>query len=162
MLSTLKQGQNAPHFCLLDQQGQQVCLTDFQGKKVLLYFYPKALTPGCTTQACHLRDSKEELNKLGVTIIGISPDLPTKLANFSEKKQLNFILLSDPEHQVAEQFGVWGEKKFMGKTFDGIHRISFLIDEQGKIEQVFDKFKTSNHHQVVIDYLKQHQCKIVS
>ncbi|MDG6895372.1 thioredoxin-dependent thiol peroxidase [Volucribacter amazonae] len=155
MLSILKQGQNAPHFCLLDQQGHQVCLTDFQGKKVLVYFYPKALTPGCTTQACHLRDSKAELDKLGVTIIGISPDLPAKLANFTDKKQLNFILLSDPEHQVAEQFGVWGEKKFMGRTFDGIHRISFLIDEQGKIEQVFDKFKTSNHHQVVIDYLSQ-------
>lgn len=156
MLSLLKQGQNAPHFSLLDQTGKQVSLSDFSGKKVLIYFYPKALTPGCTTQACNLRDSKSELEKLGVTIIGISPDLPTKLASFTEKKQLNFTLLSDPEHKVAEQFGVWGEKKFMGRTFDGIHRISFLIDEQGKIEQVFDKFKTKDHHQVVIDYLTQH------
>ena len=87
-------------------------------------------------------------------ILGISPDSPKKLAQFIEKKELNFTLLSDEEHLVAEQFGVWGEKKFMGRTFDGIHRISFLIDEQGKIAQVFDKFKTTDHHQVVLDYLK--------
>ncbi len=154
-MTPLKQGENAPHFILPDQHNQSVALTDFKGKKVLVYFYPKALTPGCTTQACNLRDSKAELDKLNVVILGISPDSPQKLANFTDKKALNFILLSDQEHQVAEQFGVWGEKKFMGKTFDGIHRISFLIDEQGKIEQVFDKFKTSEHHQVVLDYLTQ-------
>ena len=89
-----------------------------------------------------------------MVILGISPDSPKKLAQFIEKKELNFTLLSDEEHLVAEQFGVWGEKKFMGRTFDGIHRISFLIDEQGKIAQVFDKFKTTDHHQVVLDYLK--------
>ncbi len=154
-MNPLKPGENAPHFILPDQHNQSVALTDFKGKKVLVYFYPKALTPGCTTQACNLRDSKAELDKLNVVILGISPDSPQKLANFTDKKALNFILLSDQEHQVAEQFGVWGEKKFMGKTFDGIHRISFLIDEQGKIEQVFDKFKTSEHHQVVLDYLMQ-------
>ncbi len=154
-MNPLKRGENAPHFILPDQHNQSVALTDFKGKKVLVYFYPKALTPGCTTQACNLRDSKAELDKLNVVILGISPDSPQKLANFTDKKALNFILLSDQEHQVAEQFGVWGEKKFMGKTFDGIHRISFLIDEQGKIEQVFDKFKTSEHHQVVLDYLMQ-------
>ncbi len=154
-MNPLKRGENAPHFILPDQHNQSVALTDFKGKKVLVYFYPKALTPGCTTQACNLRDSKAELDKLNVVILGISPDSPQKLANFTDKKALNFILLSDQDHQVAEQFGVWGEKKFMGKTFDGIHRISFLIDEQGKIEQVFDKFKTSEHHQVVLDYLMQ-------
>ncbi len=154
-MNPLKRGENAPHFILPDQHNQSVALTDFKGKKVLVYFYPKALTPGCTTQACNLRDSKAELDKLNVVILGISPDSPQKLANFTDKKVLNFILLSDQAHQVAEQFGVWGEKKFMGKTFDGIHRISFLIDEQGKIEQVFDKFKTSEHHQVVLDYLMQ-------
>ena len=89
-----------------------------------------------------------------MVILGISPDSPKKLVQFIEKKELNFTLLSDEEHLVAEQFGVWGEKKFMGRTFDGIHRISFLIDEQGKIAQVFDKFKTTDHHQVVLDYLK--------
>ncbi len=154
-MNPLKRGENAPHFILPDQHNQSVALTDFKGKKVLVYFYPKALTPGCTTQACNLRDSKAELDKLNVVILGISPDSPQKLASFTDKKMLNFILLSDQDHQVAEQFGVWGEKKFMGKTFDGIHRISFLIDEQGKIEQVFDKFKTSEHHQVVLDYLMQ-------
>ncbi len=154
-MNPLKRGENAPHFILPDQHNQSVALTDFKGKKVLVYFYPKALTPGCTTQACNLRDSKAELDKLNVVILGISPDSPQKLASFTDKKMLNFILLSDQDHQVAEQFGVWGEKKFMGKTFDGIHRISFLIDEQGKIEQVFDKFKTSEHHQVVLDYLTQ-------
>ncbi|MDU7786481.1 MAG: thioredoxin-dependent thiol peroxidase [Aggregatibacter aphrophilus] len=153
-MRTLKVGENAPHFTLLNQNNEAVSLTQFQGKKILVYFYPKALTPGCTTQACGLRDSKAELENLGVVILGISPDSPKKLVQFIEKKELNFTLLSDEEHLVAEQFGVWGEKKFMGRTFDGIHRISFLIDEQGKIAQVFDKFKTTDHHQVVLDYLK--------
>lgn len=151
----LKLGENAPHFTLLNQRNEPVSLTDFNGRKVLIYFYPKALTPGCTTQACNLRDSKTELEQLDVVILGISPDSPKKLAAFAEKKSLNFTLLADEDHQVAEQFGVWGEKKFMGKTFDGIHRISFLIDENGKIEQIFDKFKTGEHHQVVLDYLKK-------
>lgn len=132
-MATLNIGDFAPHFTLLNQDSQPVSLQDFAGKKVLVYFYPKALTPGCTTQACGLRDSKAELDKLGVVILGISPDAPKKLAQFIEKKALNFTLLSDEDHQVAEQFGVWGEKKFMGRVFDGIHRISFLIDEQGKI-----------------------------
>ena len=153
-MRTLKVGENAPHFTLLNQNNEAVSLTQFQGKKVSVYYYPKALTPGCTTQACGLRDSKAELENLGVVILGISPDSPKKLAQFIEKKELNFTLLSDEEHLVAEQFGVWGEKKFMGRTFDGIHRISFLIDEQGKIAQVFDKFKTTDHHQVVLVYLK--------
>ena len=154
-MNTLKVGENAPHFSLLNQNGELVSLEQFKGKKVLVYFYPKALTPGCTIQACGLRDSKVELENLGVVILGISPDAPKRLAQFIEKKELNFTLLSDEEHQVAEQFGVWGEKKFMGRTFDGIHRISFLIDEEGKIAQVFDKFKTTEHHQVVLDYLKK-------
>ena len=153
-MRTLKVGENAPHFTLLNQNNEAVSLTQFRGKKILVYFYPKALTPGCITQACGLRDSKAELENLSVVILGISPDSPKKLAQFIEKKELNFTLLSDEEHLVAEQFGVWGEKKFMGRTFDGIHRISFLIDEQGKIAQVFDKFKTTDHHQVVLDYLK--------
>jgi len=154
-MNILKVGENAPHFSLPNQNGELVSLEQFKGKKVLVYFYPKALTPGCTTQACGLRDSKSELENLGVVILGISPDSPKKLAQFIEKKALNFTLLSDEDHQVAEQFGVWGEKKFMGRTFDGIHRISFLIDENGKIAHVFDKFKTTDHHQVVLDYLKK-------
>ncbi|OOF79127.1 thioredoxin-dependent thiol peroxidase [Rodentibacter caecimuris] len=153
-MKTLQAGDTAPQFTLYNQAEIPVSLAEFKGKKVLVYFYPKALTPGCTTQACGLRDAKNELEKLGVVILGISPDSPKKLAQFAEKKVLNFTLLSDENHQVAEQFGVWGEKKFMGRTYDGIHRISFLIDEQGKIQQVFDKFKTGEHHQVVLDYLQ--------
>lgn len=154
-MNTLKVGDKAPQFTLLDQHENSVSLNQFTGKKVLVYFYPKALTPGCTTQACGLRDSKSELDELNVVVLGISLDLPKKLAQFEEKKALNFTLLSDPEHQVAEAFGVWGEKKFMGKTYDGIHRISFLINEAGVIEAVFDKFKTSEHHQMVVNFVKE-------
>lgn len=153
-MNTLKAGDKAPQFTLQNQADEPVSLSQFAGKKVLVYFYPKALTPGCTTQACGLRDSKSELDDLNVVVLGISTDLPKKLAQFVEKKALNFTLLSDPEHQVAEAFGVWGEKKFMGKTYDGIHRISFLIDEQGVVEQVFDKFKTGEHHQMIVDSLR--------
>lgn len=151
----LKAGDLAPDFTLLDQQQNPIHLADLlaQGKKVLLYFYPKALTPGCTVQACAIRDHKAEFERLGVVVLGISPDLPTKLDSFTEKKALNFTLLSDPDHHVATAFGVWGEKKFMGKTYDGIHRISFLINPNGQIEQVFAKFKTKDHHQVVLDFL---------
>lgn len=153
-MNPLSVGSQAPIFTLLNQQEQPVSLNDFLGKKVLVYFYPKALTPGCTTQACGLRDSKSELDELGLVVLGISLDTPKKLAQFIEKKALNFTLLSDPDHKIAEQFGVWGEKKFMGKTYDGIHRISFLIDENGKIIHVFDKFKTKEHHQIIVDYLR--------
>lgn len=153
-MNPLSVGNQAPAFTLLNQQEKTVSLNDFRGKKVLIYFYPKALTPGCTTQACGLRDSKSELDALGLVVLGISPDAPKKLAQFIEKKALNFTLLSDPDHQVAAQFGVWGEKKFMGRTYHGIHRISFLINESGTIMQVFDKFKTKDHHQMIIDYLR--------
>lgn len=156
-MNRLTVGAKAPEFSLLNQAEQKVSLAEFAGKKVLVYFYPKALTPGCTTQACGLRDSQSELKALNVEVLGISPDLPKKLAQFAEKKALNFTLLSDPDHQVAEAFGVWGEKKFMGKTYDGIHRISFLVDEKGVIEAVFDKFKTSEHHKIVVDFLKGKQ-----
>lgn len=147
-------GDKAPLFTLQDEQDNTVSLADLSAKKVLIYFYPKAMTPGCITQACGLRDSKTELDQHSTVVYGISPDPVKKLANFINKKELNFSLLSDPDHTVAEAFGVWGEKKFMGRTYDGIHRISFLINEQGVIEKVFDKFKTKDHHQVVLDYLK--------
>ncbi|RKF18057.1 thioredoxin-dependent thiol peroxidase [Alginatibacterium sediminis] len=153
MVSPLKAGDIAPQFNLPDENGNNVALSDFSGKKVLVYFYPKASTPGCTVQACALRDSKAELDQRGVVVLGISPDPSKRLDNFIQKQSLNFSLLGDEDHSVAEQFGVWGEKKFMGKIYDGIHRISFLIDEQGRIAHTFDKFKTKDHHQVVIDYL---------
>lgn len=153
-MSPLKAGSIAPKFTLLDQDGEQISLADFQGQKVLVYFYPKAMTPGCTVQACGLRDNMDELKKLGVEVLGISTDKPEKLSRFVEKEVLNFTLLSDENHKVCEEFGVWGEKSFMGKTYDGIHRISFLIDEEGKVQHVFDDFKTSNHHDIVLDYVK--------
>jgi len=118
--------------------------------QVLVYFYPKAMTPGCTVQACQLRDHQPQFSEKNVTIVGISTDPVKSLLKFNERDQLNFILLSDPTHEVAEGFGVWGEKKFMGKVYDGIHRTSFLIGQDGKVAQVFDTFKTSNHHEVVL------------
>jgi len=153
-MKRLVAGDPAPLFSLQDDQNNTVSLPDLAGKKVLLYFYPKALTPGCTTQACALRDVKAEFDALNTVVYGISPDPVKKLARFVEKKELNFPLLSDEDHAIADAFGVWGEKKFMGKTYDGINRISFLINEQGVIEKVFDKFKTKDHHQVVLDYLQ--------
>ncbi|KGK12583.1 thioredoxin-dependent thiol peroxidase [Vibrio navarrensis] len=152
-MNTLTAGMPAPAFSLLDQNGNTVSLADFKGKKVLFYFYPKAMTPGCTVQAQGLRDVKAELDAHNVVVLGVSTDPVKRLGKFIERDNLNFTLLSDEDHQVAEQFGVWGLKKFMGKTYDGLHRISFLINEQGIIEQVFDKFKTKDHHQVVLNYL---------
>lgn len=153
-MNPLKIGDQAPKFSLPDQDGELINLTDFAGERVLVYFYPKAMTPGCTVQACGLRDNMSVFKKAGVEILGISTDKPEKLSRFVEKELLNFTLLSDEEHKVCEQFGIWGEKTFMGKTYDGIHRISFLIGTDGKIEQVFDNFKTSNHHEIILNYLQ--------
>ncbi|MGF1864510.1 thioredoxin-dependent thiol peroxidase [Enterovibrio norvegicus] len=154
-MQMLTAGAAAPEFTLQDQNGEMVSLSQFKGKnKVLVYFYPKAMTPGCTTQACSLRDSKSELEALNTVVLGLSPDPVKKLKGFEEKKALNFTLLSDEDHAVADAFGVWGPKKFMGKEYDGIHRISFLIGEDGNVEHVFNKFKTKDHHDVVIHYLK--------
>jgi len=155
-MARLTAGQQAPDFSLPDQDGNLLSLSSLRGKKVLVYFYPKASTPGCTTQACGLRDIHGELSTLNTVVLGISPDPATRLKSFVVKQQLNFTLLGDEDHAVADAFGVWGPKKFMGKEYDGIHRISFLINEQGVIEQVFDNFKTSNHHDVVLSYLKSH------
>ena len=149
----LAAGNPAPQFELPDQDDNIVKLSDYAGKKVLVYFYPKAMTPGCTVQAQNLRDVKAELEALNVVVFGISPDPVKRLPKFIEKESLNFTLLSDEDHQIAEAFGVWGPKKFMGKEYDGIHRISFLIDEEGLVEKVFDKFKTKDHHEVALDYL---------
>ncbi|OIN09050.1 thioredoxin-dependent thiol peroxidase [Oceanisphaera psychrotolerans] len=152
-MTYLPAGSPAPAFTLHDQNGKPVSLADFSGQKVLVYFYPKAMTPGCKVQACGLRDSRAELEAQNVVVLGISPDPVARLKKFEEKDELNFTLLSDEDHAVADAFGVWGLKKFMGKEYDGIHRISFLIDESGTVAKVFDKFKTKDHHQVVMDYL---------
>ncbi|MCR9769937.1 thioredoxin-dependent thiol peroxidase [Vibrio harveyi] len=154
-MNTLTAGTPAPAFSLLDQDGNTVSLGDFKGKKVLFYFYPKAMTPGCTTQAKGLRDVKAELDAHNVVVLGVSIDPVKRLGKFIERDELNFTLLSDEDHAIADQFGVWGEKKFMGKVYDGLHRISFLINEEGVIEHVFNKFKTKDHHEVVVNYLKE-------
>lgn len=150
----LSAGEKAPLFTLSDQNDASVSLADLLKKnRVLVYFYPKAMTPGCTVQAQQLRDHKEALTDKNTIAVGISPDATKRLAKFTERDELNFILLSDEDHAVAEQFGVWGRKKFMGREYDGIHRISFLIEQDGTISKVFDKFKTKDHHQVVLDSL---------
>lgn len=154
-MNRLTAGNKAPQFSLQNQDDETVNLADFKGKKVLAYFYPKALTPGCTVQAQGLRDTMSDLSGKNVVVLGISPDPVKRLPKFIEKHELNFTLLSDEDHAVADAFGVWGPKKFMGREFDGIHRISFLIDENGNIEHVFDKFKTKDHHEVVLNYLNQ-------
>ena len=152
-MNTLSAGDAAPLFSLPDQDGKPVSLESLKGKKVLVYFYPKAMTPGCTVQAQGLRDIQNELQQNNVVVLGISPDAMKRLPKFIEKEQLNFTLLSDEDHTVADAFGVWGPKKFMGKEYDGIHRITFLIDEEGIVEQVFNKFKTKEHHLVILNYL---------
>ena len=154
-MSPVSAGTPAPDFSLQDQDGNTVSLSDFKSKKVLVYFYPKAMTPGCTVQAQSLRDSKTQLNDKNVVVVGISPDAVKRLTKFTERDDLNFTLLSDEDHEIADAYGVWGLKKFMGKEYDGIHRISFLVDENGVVEHVFDKFKTKDHHQVVLDFLNQ-------
>lgn len=148
-------GQLAPDFTLLDQDSSSVTLSDLKGKKVLLYFYPRASTPGCTIQAKALRDSKAELDAFDVVVLGVSPDTPKKLTNFTNKQELNFTLLADENHAVCEKYHVWQLKKFMGKENMGVVRTSFLIDEQGNIENIFNKFKTKDHHEVVLSYLNK-------
>ncbi|MEI8603969.1 thioredoxin-dependent thiol peroxidase [Pseudoalteromonas sp. B160] len=148
-------GQKAPKFTLQDQNDESVSLASFNGKKVLVYFYPRASTPGCTVQACALRDSKSELDELNVVVLGISPDTPKKLTNFTNKQDLNFTLLADEDHAVCEAYGVWQLKKFMGRENMGVVRTSFLVNENGDIEHVFNKFKTKDHHEVVLNYLNQ-------
>jgi len=140
-MAKLKAGDTAPAFSLLDQDGKKVSLSDFKGKKLLLYFYPKADTPGCTKQSCSVRDASKELKKLGTAAVGISPDQPTKQKKFDEKYSLGFPLLSDTDNKVAKAYGAWGEKSMYGKKYEGIIRSSFVIDEKGTILQVSYKVK---------------------
>lgn len=151
-----KIGNMAPAFNLFNQAGEKVALKDFKGKKhVVLYFYPRASTPGCTVQACGLRDTKKELAKLGAVSIGISPDPIKKLDKFTEKQSLNFDLLSDEDHAIADKYGAWGPKKFMGKAFDGILRTTFIIGKDGRLKHIIDKVKTKSHHDQVIEWITE-------
>lgn len=146
-------GAPAPAFNTVNQEDKAVSLADFKGKKVVLYFYPKAMTPGCTTQACGIRDTQAEFAKRNAVVLGISPDAPARLVKFIEKEGLNFDLLSDEDHAIADQYGVWALKKFMGKEYEGIHRLTFIIDEQGNLAHIIEKVKTKSHHDDVLAIL---------
>ena len=149
-----KIGNLAPAFSLLNQQGETVSLKNFKGKKnVVLYFYPKALTPGCTTQACGIRDTQKDFAKLDTVVLGVSPDAPDKLGKFMEKHQLNFDLLSDEDHVIAEKYGVWALKKFMGKEFMGVVRTTFIIDKEGRVRYIIEKVNTKSHAQDLLEIL---------
>lgn len=151
-----KVGNMAPAFSLLDQDGNKVALKDFKGKSnVVLYFYPKAMTPGCTVQACGIRDSKAAFKKLNTVVLGVSPDPVARLPRFIEKQDLNFTLLSDEDHAIADKYGCWGMKKFMGREFMGLIRTTFIIGKDGRLLQVMDKFKTKTHHDDVLAWLTQ-------
>jgi len=143
-MTELQPGDTAPAFSLSDQHGNTVALGDFKGRKLLVYFYPEADTPGCTTQSCDLRDHRQEFAGLGVDVVGISPDEPTKQLAFDQKYSLGFPLLADTDHAVAEAWGTWGEKTYKGKTYLGIIRSSFLVDEEGRIERAWYKVKPEN------------------
>ncbi len=155
-MAALKLGNMAPTFTLLNQAGEKVSLKQFKGNaNVVLYFYPKAMTPGCTVQACGLRDSKKQLAKLGAVALGLSPDPVKRLAKFEEKEGLNFDLLADEDHAVADKYGVWSLKKFMGREYMGIVRTTFIIDKNGRLAHIMDSFKTKTHHEDVLELLKQ-------
>ena len=147
---SLSIGDRAPDFTLQDQNGKSVSLKDFIGKKVVVYFYPKAMTPGCTVQACSLRDSQSKLDQVQIVVLGISADPVKKLKQFEDKEKLNFTLLSDADHKVSEAYGSWGMKKFMGREYLGILRQSFLVDENGKIIHIMHKVDTKTHHEDVL------------
>jgi peroxiredoxin Q/BCP len=149
-----KIGNLAPAFTLLNQDEKKISLKDFRGKNVVLYFYPKAMTPGCTTQACGIRDYKKEFAKLDTVVLAVSPDLPLRLVKFLERDQLNFDLLSDPDHEVASLYGVWGKKKMMGREYMGILRTTFVIDKVGKLIFIMDKVNTKTHNDDVIALIK--------
>ncbi|QCI19679.1 thioredoxin-dependent thiol peroxidase [Buchnera aphidicola (Brevicoryne brassicae)] len=152
-MNILKSGTIAPQFILPNHNKKLIQLSDFLGRKVLLYFYPKAMTSGCIIQACNIRDNIEFFKSKNIEILAISPDPIDKLLSFRNKKMLNFNLLSDQEYLVSKKFGIWGEKYFMGKQYYGLHRTSFLINVVGIIEKVFFKFQCHKHHSIVINYL---------
>ena len=150
-----KLGNLAPAFTLLDQDGEKVSLKQFRDKKnVALYFYPKAMTPGCTVQACGIRDSKKALARLDTIVLGVSPDPFPRLARFIDKQDLNFTLLSDEDHGITDKYGCWGLKKFMGREFMGVLRTTFIIGKDGRLKHVMDKVKTKSHHDDVMALIK--------
>ncbi|MGB6083947.1 thioredoxin-dependent thiol peroxidase [Moheibacter sp.] len=147
----LKKGDKAPEFEGIDQNGNSIKSSDYKGKKYVIFFYPKASTPGCTAEACDLRDNEEALKAKGYEIIGVSADSVKRQKNFATKNDLNYPLIADEERKIIEAFGVWGRKKFMGREFDGIHRTTFIINEKGVIENVIEKVKTKEHAKQILE-----------
>ena len=151
-----KVGTAAKDFSLFSQRGEKVSLADFRGvKNVLLYFYPKAMTPGCTVQACGIRDSKDQFAELDTVVMAVSPDSVDRLVKFEDKQELNFTLLSDEDHQVTESYGAWDMKKFMGREYMGVLRSSFVIGKDGLIKHVMAKVKTKTHHDDALAWIKE-------
>ena len=148
-------GDRAPDFELPDQDGEPVRLSSLRGQPVVLYFYPKADTPGCTTQACGVRDHMRDYEGLGAVVLGASPDPVGRVKRFHDKQGLNFRLLADEDHSVADAYGVWGEKKMYGKTYMGVQRATFLVDPDGKVARVFPKVSPKTHDEVVLEALGQ-------
>ena len=146
----VEQGEQAPDFTLPDQDGNDVTLSDLRGQTVVLYFYPKADTPGCTTQACGIRDRRAEYEAAGVTVLGVSPDPVERIKRFHDKQALNFTLLADPDHKVAEEYGVWKERKLYGKTSMGIERSTFVIDADGTVAKVMPDVDPQTHADEVL------------
>lgn len=144
-MTTLKPGDKAPDFSIPNQDSNLVSLSDFKGKKLVLFFYPKASTPGCTAEACNLRDNVDRFRESGYEILGASADSPNRQSNFKNKFELPYDLLADEDHTLLNAYQVWGNKKFMGKEYDGIHRTTFVIDENGVIADVISKVKTKEH-----------------
>jgi thioredoxin-dependent peroxiredoxin len=151
----IEAGQKAPDFTLLDQHGEEVTLSQIRGRPVVLYFYPKADTPGCTTQACGIRDHKLDYERLGASVLGVSPDPVERVRQFEEKYSLEFTLLADPTHEVAEAYGVWVEKSMYGKTYMGVQRSTFIIAPDGTVARVFPKVQPKTHDDVVLAALEE-------
>ncbi|MDP5061969.1 MAG: thioredoxin-dependent thiol peroxidase [Maribacter sp.] len=150
-MNTLKVGDKVPSFSAKDQDGNTISLKDYTGKKLIVFFYPKANTPGCTAEACNLRDNYKELQSEGYELLGVSADSEKSQAKFKEKYDFPFPLLADEDHTVLNAFGVWGLKKFMGREYDGIHRKTFVIDGDGVVVKVIDKVKTKDHAAQLLD-----------
>ena len=151
-----KVGNLAPAFTLQNQGGEKVSLKQFRDKSnVALYFYPKAMTPGCTVQACGIRDSKKALAKLDTVVLGVSPDAVARLGRFIDKQDLNFTLLSDEDHAITEKYGCWDLKKFMGREFMGVLRTTFIIGKDGRLKHVMNKVKTKSHHDDVMSLITE-------
>jgi len=150
-METLKVGDSVPNFTVNDQDGNSISFSDYKGKRVIVFFYPKASTPGCIMEACNLRDNYEELQKQGYELLGVSADSEKRQTNFRNKYKFPFPLLADEEKEVINAFGVWGPKKFMGREYDGIHRKTFIINKEGLVERVIDKVKTKHHSEQILE-----------